>query len=432
MELNNEYLDEKLKEIKAIPLKEIIEAFGGVFTSKDKFKHPYFAEKTSSCSIYVKNGEEKWKCFGRGMGGDAVQFVATVTGCNDFKEAVKKILGDDHSYKVMSEEERLKYQAEMDKKEKDKAEKDRKKLYAIKKNSRSIKNSKEAILYFYKRGLLKTVMNLKDNNIEILCNKYKDKNGADRISIVYLFKGNKSKNLSSFMVTKGIDFEGNKTGLKLNVRESRPIIHMSKANSPILITEGIEDALTGKALTYDNFMSLNSTSATNRLIVTMNTCRTWYLKNEFELALDNDAAGRKATNDIKVFCNIASIYKEKKIDEFIDYLRVIGKETDNLKDAERLIKIFNENKELEQMEATSLLDAIKLTNSVLKENFFDGFGSVYKIKESDFVSLMKEFNKKDLNELLVDVIKKPKDISLENLPPSIENLSKNRVKERVL
>ena len=49
--------------------------------------------------------------------------------------------------------------------------------------------------------------------------------------------------------------------------------------------------------------------------------------------------------------NITLSNKEKKIDEFIDYLRVIGKETDNLKDAERLIKIFNENKELEQMEA---------------------------------------------------------------------------------
>ena len=49
-----------------------------------------------------------------------------------------------------------------------------------------------------------------------------------------------------------------------------------------------------------------------------------------------------------------------------------------------------------------------------------------------FIKLKKEFNKKDLNELLVDVIKKPKDISLENLPPSIESLSKNRVKERVL
>lgn len=430
--MDNEYLDKKLKEIKEIPLKEIIEAFGGVFTSTNKFEHPFFAEKTPSCSIYVKNGEEKWKCFGRGLGGDAVQFVATVTGCNDFKEAIKKILGDDHSYKVMSEEEKKKYQEERDRKEKEKADKDRKKIYAIKNNSRSIRGSKEAMLYFHKRGLLKTVLNLKDSNIEILCNKYKDKNGANRISIVYFFKGNKNKNLNSFMVTKGINSNGNKTGLKLNVRESRPIIHMSNPNTPILVTEGIEDALTGKALSYDNFMSLNSTSAINRLIVTMNTCRTWYLKNEFELALDNDTAGIKAINDIKVFCNIASIYKEEKLDEFINYLRAIGKETDNMKDAERLIKIFNENKDLEKMEPTALLDAIKLTNSVLKENFFENFGSVYKIKESDFVNLMKEFDKKDLNELFVDIIAKPKEIDSEKLPPSIESLSKNKVKERVL
>lgn len=43
--LDNEYFNKRMQEIKRIPLREIIEEFGGSFTSNTKFTHPFFNEK---------------------------------------------------------------------------------------------------------------------------------------------------------------------------------------------------------------------------------------------------------------------------------------------------------------------------------------------------------------------------------------------------
>lgn len=426
---------EQLERINNIPIKHIIEEFGGVFTNDKHFKHSTFGEKTSSCSIYSKGGKEYWKCFGRAIGGDAIDFVKAVCGTQNLGETIKKILSDDHTYKELTKEEKESYNKQLEKEFKEKDDRDRKKIYAIIKNSRPLIESNPAIRYFEKRGLLNTVLNFKNPNISILCNSYDANDGKRRLSIVYLLKGNEKQNLKEFIITKGIDIDGNKTGLKINVRESRPIIHMGRGNAPIIITEGLEDGLSGLALGYNNFMSLNSTSSTNRLMVTMNSCRKWFVANEFELAFDNDKAGIKATNDIKIFCNLASIYKKengvKALTNCIKYGNMQGCNKDR---GNKLINLINNIKDLEGAKPHELLDMVKLTGEVFGADYFNDFGELYKVRESEFVSMMKDINVKDLNELLVSEFKDSIDKVIGSLSEDIQSneiiKNKNRASAR--
>lgn len=405
--LDNEYFNKRIQEIKRIPLREIIEEFGGSFTSNTKFTHPFFNEKTSSCFIYVKNGEEKWKCFGRAVGGDAIQFVSIVSG-TDFKGAITKILGNDHSYKLLSDEEYKKYTNKLKEKEIEQAKKTSKKMYAILKNSVPALNCSAAVKYFEKRGILDVVKQLKDKSINILCNTYIDSNKNKQISIVYHFKGNKQKGISDFLITKGIDEEGNKNGVKINVSNSRPIIHMSKISEPIIVGEGIEDALSAvsNALGYNNFLSLNSTSAVNRLIVTMNSCRKWFLSNKFELALDNDRAGINATKTIKVFCNLADIYENKdKLKIFAKEIKKVSKDASKKEDCKRLVSLLKTIDKFEKLEADKLIEIVKLTDKIMEPDYFKDFGDLYAVTESDYMKMMKENNVNDINDLLVKYFK---------------------------
>ena len=58
------YFNERVNQIHNIPLKQIIEAFGGIFVSPKNFYHPAFGfEKTPAAFIYRKNGKEFYKHF---------------------------------------------------------------------------------------------------------------------------------------------------------------------------------------------------------------------------------------------------------------------------------------------------------------------------------------------------------------------------------
>ena len=179
------------------------------------------------------------------------------------------------------------------------------------------------------RGISTAALTLHDPRIQIFENSFKDKEGNDQHRICYQFKGN-NKNSQSFMVIKGIDDHGNKNGFKQCLGSSRPVFHQSKVKAPYIITEGIEDALSAKEMGYDNFISLNSTSNAKKLIDTLDQCPKFYKNNTFEICLDNDEAGKKATEDIlKAFkergieikeSEYSGIMKELNINDLNDLL----------------------------------------------------------------------------------------------------------------
>lgn len=60
---------------KAIDLRSIIESETGVTFKNNKCKCMFHDEKTPSFSIYLKDGEQKYKCHGCDAGGDVIDFI---------------------------------------------------------------------------------------------------------------------------------------------------------------------------------------------------------------------------------------------------------------------------------------------------------------------------------------------------------------------
>ena len=384
-------INEKIDKIKNIPLREVLESYGAVFVNERQFKHRYFGEeKSPSGFIYSKGNEEKWKHFKSGNSGDHIDFVQIVTGL-DRNSAINSILGEDKHYTIVDKAERIEKQKQEDRA---KAEKDRKKMFAIIKNSVPIIESNLAVEYFQKRGIDKAALTLNDQNIDIRVNSFKTKDGKQVNNIVYFFNGNPNKGTHKFMLLKGIDENGNKNGVKMNLMSSRPVIHQSEIGKTFLVVEGIEDALSGLELGYKNFISLNSTSNVNKLIETMNTCRKWYSKNSFELCLDNDKSGIEATKKIKIFCNLADEWEKQ------------GITVDNSK-------------------------VIELVNKLAKElpiDYYKDFGSTFNFKESEYSGIMKELGYNDMNEMLVHEYKDPFTEVVKSFN-DIDEVSKNSIAE---
>ena len=71
--MTSDEIKDKINQIHAISLKDIIEMYGGTFYNGGKqFSHPSLGyEKTPSGFIYARNGKEHWKHFKEGIGGDA-------------------------------------------------------------------------------------------------------------------------------------------------------------------------------------------------------------------------------------------------------------------------------------------------------------------------------------------------------------------------
>ena len=393
-------LQERIYEVHNIPLKLIIEAYGGTFLNNKQFIHPSFGvEKTPSGFIYQKNGIEYFKHFKNNIGGDAIDFVSMVTGV-DKMESINKILGKDFNFTINAADNRERLVQE----QKEKDDKERKRMFAILKNSIPLIDSNIGVEYFQKRGIEKATLTLQDKNIDIRVNSFQAKDGREINNIVYFFNGDQKKGTHKFMLIKGIDEKGNKNGVKLNLMTCRPVIHCSEHNKPFIICEGIEDALSAKELGYKNFISLNSTSSVNKLITTMNKCRKWFTKNSFEVCLDNDKTGIEAMKKIMTFANLVSMYESKNLDNLKTYLKnKIYCCDDNkiLKSCKYTLKLLNETKDMKEVDSNIAIILVNNLIRLISSDYFKDYGSTFKIKNSDNFDMIKKLGRNDLNEFLV-------------------------------
>ena len=324
--------EDRIEKCKQLDLKRVIEEYGGVFGKGGMFSIPslYGEEKTPSGKLYLRGGNQLWHHFRSGTHGDAIEFVKMTMNV-DTSKAINMLLGEEkgHVKREISPIDKAELAARELREKQQKLEHDRKLLYAIEKNSTPLIDSNLGCEYMMNRGISTSALTLHDPRIQIFENSFKDKEGNDQHRICYQFKGN-NKNSQSFMVIKGIDDHGNKNGFKQCLGSSRPVFHQSKVKAPYIITEGIEDALSAKEMGYDNFISLNSTSNAKKLIDTLDQCPKFYKNNTFEICLDNDEAGRKATEDIlKAFkergieikeSEYSGIMKELNINDLNDLL----------------------------------------------------------------------------------------------------------------
>ena len=348
-------MDDRIEKCRQLDLKSVIQEFGGEFSKGGMFSIPslYGREETASGKIYTKNGRQLWYHHKSSNGGDAIQFVKLTMGV-DTSKAINMLLGEEkgHVKREISPIDKAELQARELREKQEKAKRESSLLYAISKNSKPLIDSNLACEYMMNRGISTAALTLRDPRIGIYENTFKNKDGEDQSRIIYMFKGN-GKNSQQFAVIKGVDDHGNKNGFKQCLGSSRPVFHQSKIKSPYIIVEGIEDALSAKEMGYDNFVSLNSTSNTKKLIDTLDQCPKFYKNNTFEICLDNDEAGRKATEDIlKAFkergidikeSEYSGIMKELNINDLNDLLI-----KEYIDPVDRLMDWSKNNKEMER------------------------------------------------------------------------------------
>ncbi len=313
-------MDDRIEKCKQLDLKSVIEAYGGEF-KKGMFSAPsvFGYENSPSGKVYIKGNEQRWYHHKTGKGGDAIEWVKASCGV-DTNKAINMLLGEEKSpvKKEISPIDKGELIAREMREKREKADKDRKLLYAIQKNSKPLIESQIGCAYVLNRGISTAALTLRDDRIQIMTNTFKDKEGNNQSQIIYHCKGN-GKNSSSFMVIKGIDEEGNKTGYKRNIGSTRPVFHQSAPKKPFIIVEGIEDALSAKEMGYSNFVSLNSTSNVRKFLETVDQCPKFYKNNSFELCLDNDESGIKATKEIYDHLKEKGI--DVKISEYSDIMQ---------------------------------------------------------------------------------------------------------------
>ena len=411
-------LKENLKEIKSMDLRNIIEKTGGVFVNANQFTHEavFGHEKTPSNFIYIAdNGEQKWRRFKENgveiKGGDAVDYVRMALGV-DYKEAIEYILGNKTEIAEKSVERNKSIQT------KEKADKDRKTMFAIISKSKYVLDSDLGITYLKKRGILNAYKSLKDPKFVILANEYTLKNGEKINKICYLFEKDEKNNKHTFMITKGIDERGNKNGNKYNYIESRPVMHYQSTGKPVIICEGMEDAISSIELGYENFISLNSTSNVNKILNGLQKHPDFYRINSVELCLDNDESGIKATNKIKAACFIQDLYTKGQMSHF---LKKLSQVTDkNMDSAINIIRKYSRIEEMQNWELVKVAETLANNSSLLT-----GFGDYFKVRESEWFTILKELRCNDLNDLLVKVIKET-----EKVEKTFGNNNKRKEMER--
>lgn len=415
-------LEENLQKINNIDLRYIIERCGGEFINNRQFRHDevFGYEKTPSNFIFIKsNGKQIWKHFKDNtelQTGDAVDYVRIALN-KSYKEAIEFILGNESELAEITESKKQQIQQQ----EKEQKERQRHKMFAIEKNSIDVTKSFIGINYLDNRGILKAFMSLKNPNFRILVNKFTTENGKKINNICYYFNKSKDNN-HRFMIVKGVDEKGNKNGVKLNYLESRPIMHQESKGLPFIVCEGIEDALSGVEFGYKNFISLNSTSNVNRFLVSLIECPNFYKMNKVEICLDNDEAGKQATNKIKACCYIQDLYSKAKIKELIDKLKNVS---DNNKDY--TIKVLSKYSTIEEFSNLELQNICSNLSKIdNKYHVLTGYGDYFKITESVYVELIKEMQCKDLNEFLIKTNKE-----MENLDKCFDlNINNNKKMER--
>lgn len=389
-------LKENLQEINSIPLREIIERFGGVFVSDSKFKclSIWGDEKTPSGSIKFNGKKEIWTHFKSGKGGDALDFVKLAMNCDEAK-AIDLILNQSCNFTFKSREAIAK---ENEKALKEKVDKDRRDMFGIINNSKHVLDSDLGLKYMKKRGILNAYKSLKDPKFIILANEYTPKNGEKINKICYYFKKDEKNNEHRFMIAKGVDEKGDKNGNKRNYIESRPIMHQQSTGKPIIICEGMEDAISSIELGYENFISLNSTSNVNKILNGLQKHPNFYRINQVELCLDNDKSGIEAMNKIKAACYIQDLYMKGQMPQFLKKLSTIMD-----KNMDSVIKTLKKYSRIEDMKDYELREVAEILAN--NSSLITGYGDYFKIKESEYFELLKELRCNDLNDLLVKIIK---------------------------
>ena len=200
------------------------------------------------------------------------------------------------------------------------------------------------------------------------------------------------------MIAKGIDEKGNKNGNKRNYIESRPIIHQQSTGKPVIICECMEDAISSIELGYENFISLNSTSNVNKILNGLQKHPNFYRINQVELCLDNDKSGIEATNKIKAACYIQDLYMKGQMAQFTKKLSTIMDK--NMDSVIKTLKKYSRIEEMKNCELSKITEILANNPSLIKD-----YGNYFKIKESEWFTILKELRCNDLNDLLVKIIK---------------------------
>jgi len=87
-------MDDKFEELKRlVTTKQLVEFYYQPLNRANKVCCPFHKEKTPSFSVNDK--ENMWKCFGCGLGGDGISFVAKLKNCTQL-DAAKMIVQDFH------------------------------------------------------------------------------------------------------------------------------------------------------------------------------------------------------------------------------------------------------------------------------------------------------------------------------------------------
>ena len=349
--------NDRIDRCHEVSFRSVLESYGARFNKSGmvEVSSVWGSEKTFSGKLYVKNNIEMLTHHKGNWTGDVIEFVQLAEGVNKSK-AISILLGEEQHVKKeikLDPISKAELVARELREKQQKIDQDKKLLYAIEKNSISLIQSNIGCSYFLNRHISTAALTLNDPRINILVNSYKDKEGKNQNQIVYHCKGN-SKNSSSFMVVKGIDEDGNKTGYKRNIGNTRPVFHQSKIRDKFIICEGLEDCLSVKEMAIsNNFISLNSTSNARKLIDTIDYCSKFYKNNSFEICLDQDKAGEDATR------LIYDTFKEKGLDISVSEYSDIMKEL-NINDlndllikeyidpVDRLMDWSKNNKEMER------------------------------------------------------------------------------------
>ena len=273
-------------EIKArVSMPEVVKYYGFTPNSSGKILCPFHSEKTPSCKI----NEQSFKCFGCDIGGDIFDFVEKMENCNR-SESLKIVkerfnCNIDNNYKPVAIPEK-KEKPEINQSE------------FIKNAAQNIENTT------YYRGI--SLETLKRFKVGYCAQWHNSPNAPTSPRLIIPT----SKYSYVARDTRDNLTEMQKRYAKQKVGKIRPLIAIRNELEPIFIVEGEIDALS----VYDaggNAIGLGGTSGINKLPL-------WLKKNNIKstliLALDNDNAGKKATQSLKLHLDKENIaYIESNI-----------------------------------------------------------------------------------------------------------------------
>lgn len=278
---------------KDIDIKSYLESLGASFEYKEN-KHRacciFHQEKTPS--LYIREGSNRFECFGCGARGDVIDATKLYFGIDDFKQAKAKLEDSLHGGKITKPSSTYRIASEQQLKEQQEAKRVKvaNRLATLRRNNKPL--TKEARDYLEGRGLL-TIID-KINSKEIIAPLsvgYNEFKGEKKV--IYHFLG------KEFIIEKVINpQEGRPKARNTGERALVTPLTPYKDNNRIYIVEGIEDCLTVLALGY-NAISLNGVTNTKQLLEILgDKARAWASDKIFIPLTDLDRAGEEAKEQL--------------------------------------------------------------------------------------------------------------------------------------